>query len=238
MNKVLNYIYKGKGVGAIILLFVSVIFAGFIGIMSRRVADMSVPYIQMVADDVLPLMVDNGTVINPVGVKKVFPIFVDDKEMQYSFIFDTTTDTLDEANSESGVYLTRTHLYAVNKQKGEIKSQKLQGSFMLEKKDYTQLLKSKIKWIVITIFAISTVCLFAMYFILNIFYAYCTSIATKITNKQLNFDTKMRLSAICFSVVLLVSFALNFVGVYINVFLFFALVIALQVFLLKKTPQQ
>lgn len=234
MDKILNYIAKGKGVGAIIILLVCTIFSSFIAINIRNIANMSVPYIQTVADEILPLKIENGIITTPSDTKKVFPVFIDDYEAQYSFIIDTTTDTLNTSNLDNGIYLTRTHIYAVDNAQGKIESKKLQGSFELEKKDYTDTLKSGIKWVVITITIISIFSFFVIYFILNLFYAYCASIAEKIANKTLNFDAKMRLSAICLSFMLLVSFALSFININIAWYIFLILVICMQIILVKK----
>lgn len=237
MDKILNYVAKGKGVGSVIIMLVSVIFASFIAISMRNVAIMSVPYIQMAADEVLPITVENGIITTPSETKKVFPVFIDDNDEQYSFIFDTTNDTLDTSDLESGIYLTRSHIYVVDNEQGKITSKKLKGNFTLEKKDYTDILKSNIKWIVMAVTVMSIIIFFITYFILNIFYAYCASIAAKIANKSLNFDVKMRLSAICLSFMLLASFGLKFVGINIGLLAFFALVISMQIFLAKKLPQ-
>lgn len=234
MNRILNYIARGKGVGAIIILLVCTIFSSVIGISIRNLAHVSVPYVQMIADEVLPLKMENGTITTPKNFKKDFPVFIDDDDVQYSFVIDTTTDSLDVSKLDNGIYITRTQMYAVDNAQGKIESQKLKGTFNLEKKDYTDILKAGIKWIVIITIITAIICFFIMYFILNIFYAFCASIAEKVANTTLTFDTKMRLSAICLSFMLFVSFALGFIGINISWYIFLASVICMQILIVKK----
>ena len=234
MNKILNYISNGKGIGSIIILLISTLLSLYIALISRSFVSQSIPYIQIVANEILPIKMTNGIITTPYNTKKVYPISSDDKIGEYSFTIDTTTDTLDTTNLKSGLYLTRTHFYSINNYKGEIKSTKLQGDFTLEKKDYTETLKGYVKWFVIAIFLISLIAYFISYLLLNIFYAYCTIIAAKIYNKELNFDKKMRLSIVALSAVVFFSFILKFAGINMHWLIFILLVIGLQIILAKK----
>ena len=234
MNKITDYISKGKGVGAIIILFVCVIYSAIISLNIRSVANMVIPYIQIAADEILPLKIEKGTITAPENFKKSFPIFIDSDETQYSFVVDTTVDTLDPTKLEDGLYVTRTNFYAIDNANGKIESKKLEGDFYLEKKDYTETLKTGVKWIVICITVLFLIIFFIGLFIANLFYTFCASIAEKIAGTNLHFDGKMRLSAVCLSIMLLVSSLLSLVNISIPALIFIASVVCLQVLFLKQ----
>ena len=237
MNKIINYISNGKGIGAIIILLISTLFSLYISLVARTAVTNSIPYIQMIADEILPIDMVNGNIRVPGNTKKVYPIYSDDKLGDYSFTIDTTTDTIDTTNTASGLYLTRSYFYSIDHNNGEIKTTKLKGDLSLAKKNYTEVLKNNVKWLVIAIFIISLIAYFISYLLLNIFYAYCASIAEKLSKQNLNFDKKMRLSAVALSAVTLFSFVLSFANINLSWIVFIVLVICLQIILAKKlTP--
>ena len=236
MNKILNYISGGKGIGAVLILLLSALISVYFSLMARTAVINSIPYLQMIADEILPISMVDGTITVPQNTKKVYPIYSDEKSEDVSFTIDTTSDSLDTTNLKSGLYLTLSYFYAVDNSKGEIKSTKLKGSIRLDKKDYTNILKDNVKWIVMAIFTLSMISYFIVYFLLTMFYAFCAGIAAKVSNKNLDFDKKMRLSAVCLFIVLILSFVSGLFNINIPWLMFLLLVIGLQIFFTKKLP--
>ena len=177
---------------------------------------------------------ENGVIVTPKDTKKVYPIYSDEKIGDYSFTIDTSVDTLDMSDLKSGIYLTRSNFYSVNNNNGEMRHVKLKGNLSLEKKNYIPYLQSKAKLGVMIIAAVMIAFLFIYYFILNLFYTFIASIIFKISEKNANFDSKMRLSAVCLSLILLLSFLGKLVNISINWFAFMVLVIILQIVFVKK----
>ncbi len=236
INKISNYIVKGKGIGALLILAVSVLWSASITLQVRSMSLTVIPDIQLIANEILPLKMENGVITTPKDIKKVYPVYSDDKHGDYHFTIDTSVDTLNTADLKSGIYLTRSNIYNVDNKYGEIRSMKLKGDIYLEKKDYIPYLQSKAKLAVMILAAVMTAFLFIYYFILNLFYTFITYITLKISGKKLNFDAKMRLSSICLSLVWLLSFIDGYVGIYINWFIFMVLVVILQIIIAKKLP--
>jgi len=234
MNKVLNYISGGKGVGAVLIMLVSALISVYFSVVTRTAVIDSIPYIQIIADEVLPIEMVNGTITQPYNTKKVYPIYSDEKTGDVNFTIDTNIDSMDTTGLNSGLYLTRSYFYTVDNTKGEIKSTKLKGDIKLDKKDYTKFLQNNVKWLVLSVFVLMWLAYFVVYFLVTMFYAFCAVIAEKTSKKSLDFDKKMRLSAVCFILVLAVSFALSFINVNISGLIFLLLVILMQNILIRK----
>ena len=236
INKISNYVARGKGIGALLILTISILYGVYAALQFRTLSTHLIPYIQMAANELLPIKMENGIITTPKDTKKVYPIYSDDKLGDYSFTIDTSVDTLDLSNLKTGIYLTRSNFYSVDNNNGEIRHVKLKGNLSLEKKNYTTLLLSQIKWVVIFIALSATLCFFIVYFILNLFYTFLSKFALMINEKKLNYDAKMRLSAVCLSLVSLLSFIISFANISINWFIFMVLVVILQIIIAKKLP--
>lgn len=234
MNKILNYIAHGKGVGAMILLLFSFIIAFYTAINSRIVLNDSIPYMQNISDQLLPIKIENGKVVVPENTVKEVNL-AGDKRTVYQFVIDTTRDELDTSALKSGLYLTRSYFYAVKQ--NEIRSVKLEGNLELLKQDYTPMFATAVRWLVAFIGLGGTILLFLMFFVVAILFAFCSGLATAINKKELGFDAKMRLSTLVFIAVYLLSFVLGWVGFNLHGLLFFLVVIAAQIAVVKRLPQ-
>lgn len=235
MNRILQYISRGKGVGALLVLAFAFIVSVYFSISSKFMLTESIPYLQEIADNVLPIKVVDGKVTIPENTVKEFNLFGNDNKTSFPFVIDTTKDTIDTGNLPQGVYLSRSYVYAVSNNK--VESYKLTGSFDLPQQDYTPFFQSTVKWVVIIGTIMGTLVFFVIYFILTIFYAFCAGLSAVINKKDLTFDAKMRLSAVCIIVVYILSAAAGKIGVNINLLAFFLIMIALQIVIVKKLPQ-
>lgn len=234
MNKIFDYIFKGRGIGAFLLLAAAFAISVYTAVNVRGILTESIPYMQATADKILPIKVENGKTVVPDNTVKDIVLF-DLGKNSLHFIIDTTKDTLDTNNLRQGIYLSRSYFYVVKN--NEIRSTKLDGSFDLPKGDYTPFFKSVIKWSVIAIAVGGTFAMFFLFFILTLIYALCAGFSAAVTKKMLNFDTKMRLSAVAFTVIYALSTILEFAGYNLGKLIFFAAVIAVQILILKKMPQ-
>ena len=235
MTKILNYIAKGKGTGAVWLLLLAFVYTLYLSLAARAFMFDSVPYVQHVADELLPVSVKDGKIVSPENTVREITLTGNTQNDTYSFVLDTTQDTLDTTKLTNGIYFSRLYAYTVNDD--QIKTTKISSSFDLPKKDYQPILNSAIKWVVMGIAVVGIVVLFLIYFVLAIFYAYCAALAANLNKISLSFDTRMRLSSVAFSVVYILTFVLNMLGLHINIFLFFIIMLLVQFVVVKKLPQ-
>lgn len=233
MNKILNYIANGKGLGLkFVLLFafvVSIIFAVIIKVEGTKM----VPYAQSITNQILPIKVENGVVTDPQDTLKVVNVGVDkDGKSVFSITIDTRVDTLDTAQLNNGVYLTATNIYIVGQ--NEVRVKKLVGDVDLQQGDYTPKFNQMINWFSLGFSIFATAILFVFYYVLIVIYAFCAFIVAKINSKKFEFDLRMRLSTLCVIATYIVSIALAFAGINMSKIIFFVAVIALEWMIIKK----
>lgn len=233
MNKILNYIAKGKGLGLkFVLLFafiVSIVFAVVIKVEGTKM----VPYAQSITNQILPIKVENGVVTEPQDTLKVVNVGVDkDGKPVFSITIDTRVDTLDTAQLNNGIYLTASNIYIVGQ--NEVRVKKLTGDIELPQGDYTPKFNQMINWSSMAFAIFATAILFVVYYVLILFYAFCAFVIAKINKKKFEFDLRMRLSTLCVITTYVVSIALAFAGINMSRIIFFVAVVALQWLLIKK----
>jgi hypothetical protein len=237
MNKLLNYIVNGRGFGAIIILSLSVLLSAYNSIKIRNITINLIPYFQIIADDILPVKIENGKITQPKDLKKSFPLYSGEKIGDLAFTIDTSVDNLDTNNLKAGLYLTKDKFYAVNAFTGNIKSFEFNGDIYLEKKDYTQTLNSNLKWFIIFIAIVFILKYFITYSIITLCCAYLTKTFTKLDDNQLNFKISLRLSSICVSSIILLSFMLSLIGIHLHTYIIFILIATSQYLLVKHIKQ-
>ncbi len=229
MDKILNYIKNGRGLGLKILLIFTLIISVYVaGLIKTGGTDM-IPLAQQVADQLLPLKVENGVIVDPVDTVRTASLA--DGMIRLPLVIDTSIDTLDTSRLEQGVYLTRTTLYTINK--NEVRIKKLEGSFYLPQQDYTDFFNYVLNWVAVLSFFLVLIFGFLIYFLICVFYALCASIIARLSKKQYNFETRMRLTMISFITAEIIAIPLNWLNVN-STLLFFVIVIALQTFLLRS----
>lgn len=236
MKKILNYIAAGQGLGIRFLLIFSAIVALVYAVYVRTAGTEFIPYAQDIADQMLPIKVENGIVVEPANTIKKAQLRVDENmsPLELPLVINTTVDTLDTANLTSGVYLTRTTFYTVNK--NEVKLYKLENDFELPQADYRDTFKSVLFWTAVTVFIFGCLILFVTYFILSIFYATCSYILSAILSRKYDFDLRMRLSVLSLISAYVLFALLGWLGIETGKLVFFAVVIALQVLAITKLP--
>ena len=215
MTKLLNYIVHGKDSGAF-LLFVLAFFAAIYMSFDFRapMLDM-VPYAQEQADKMLPITVEDGKVIDPVQTVREVDLFTHDDENTKDdglvFVLDTTLDELTNTDQlPEGFYLTRSYFYHVDK--NNLDRTRLEGSFTLEKKDYTESLKNYVDFAVLLTAALALVVMFIYFLFWAWFYTFLAWIIATLLQFKTTFYFKMRLTCVVFCLVSVLEFILARLG--------------------------
>lgn len=235
MNKLARYITNGKGIGALFLLLSSLIFSSFLSIYVYDALLPSIPHIQEIADEVLPIRVENGQVTVPQNTLKELNVFGQKSPAVFPFVIDTTVDSINTSQLSKGIYLSRSYIYAVNDR--EIRSYKLSGSFDLPKQDYTDILKSGAKWVAFGLFIFYGIGFFIFMLLLTLFFAFVTRLAGYINKREFSFDAKMRLNTLLLIGLSVVAVLFSRLGYHMSGLTFFAVMVALQIIIVRKLPQ-
>ena len=234
MQKIFNYITKGQGLGVKYILLASVIISFIFSIFIRINGADLVPYANDIMNQMLPLKIENGVVVEPQNTIRVAQLKSGDVAIPLPIIMDTTIDTLDTSKAEKGFYLTRTAFYLIND--NEVRMHTLNEDVDLVQDDYTDEIKSILTWTAISMFFIGILFIFISYFIAALFYALCAQILGLILRKKYNFDVRMRMSVICFLAVYILYFLLSLAGLESGKLIFFITTLLLQSAIIYKLP--
>lgn len=242
MEKLINYICNGQGRGLKILFLFILIMSVAKGIQFRIEADSFAPIAQAVAEQMLPIKVENGVVVEPVDVVRTASLSFGNQSYNLPLVLDTRYDTLDTTSLKPGAYLTRTTLYMVNN--GDIRIKNLSGSFDLPKGDYTKDFAAMLNWTIIGVVLFSALVLFAVYYLLTIFYAWCSvaisyilSKKNFVTKQNLDINVRMRLSVCCLIMTNIICIILNYLTIPTYNIVFLIIVILLQGMIMIKLPR-
>lgn len=235
MQKIFNYIIKGQGLGVKYILLASFLVSFIFSIFIRISGADIIPYANDIINQMLPLKIENGVVVEPQNTIRVAHLQSGNVAIPLPIIMDTTIDKLDTTQAENGFYLTRTAFYGVND--NEVRMYQLEGDVNLVQDDYTDALKSILTWTAVSIFFIGILFIFITYFIASIFYALCAQILGLFFGKKYNFDVRMRLSVLCFLTIYVLYFILSLCGVESGKLIFFITTLLLQSAVIYKLPK-
>jgi len=235
MKNIINYIKFGRGIGARWLFLYAIIVAIVLGISVKTVGYYATPTLQNVADQLLPIKVENGVIVEPKDTVKA--VKLDAEELsRFPIILDTTLDVIDTAGLRDGIYISRKAVYFVNQDQTRIKN--FEGSVDLPKDDYTGLFRQ------ISVYAgwltgfLALIFLFILYVALTAFYAIFAVALAKVCKVNLDYPAGMRLSALAYILTSVLMAVLRLCNLYTPLWLYFVAVIVLQVLILKlMTPR-
>lgn len=232
MKKIISYIAQGQGIGLKYLTLLALIFGILGGIGTKVIATEGIPLAQQVADQLLPIKVVNGQIVDPQETYKVVHLRFGDDENAYPIpiVLDTTSDMLDIDLLDQGVYITRSYLYMINEH--EARTYKLDGDFNLAQKDYTPEFTSFINWTAFLVGAFIFGGLFVFYFLLALIFSFVAGLIAASKKIVLDFNTKMRLSSVALIACVLVFWILRLAG-NINMWLAALIIIALQIYFVR-----
>lgn len=234
MKKILNYVANAQGLGIKFLLLYSFILGLIIALFIRIQGPDYIPFAQSLADQMLPLKIENGVVVEPVNAVKKAKLNIGNDTIDLPLIIDTTVDKLDASKLRDGVYMTRTTLYSINN--NQIRINELQGDIDLPRRNYTDAFKTFLNWSSGLFLIFGTAVLFVFFFILSIFYAFCAGILSWFMRKKFSFDLRMRSSVLCLLSTYILFYILDIIGVSSGLLAFFLIVMLLEYFLLKNIP--
>ena len=212
MKKITSYILNGQGLGMKFLAGLSVLMALIFAIVIRVQGAAYVPYAQEIADQMLPVKVVNGQIVEPLNTFKMAQIRIEgrDTPLALPLVLDTRVTNLDANLLPQGVYVTRTNIYMVNR--NQVKVIKIEGDNYIPKGDYTDVFKSWLNWSAVIGGIAGIVILFVLYLILTMFYALCTQVIAKLARRDMAFDSRMRLSAVVLTAAYILFIPLGWLG--------------------------
>ena len=230
MQKILNYIKNGKGIGTLWILCLALIVAFYSAYTASQLLPPTIPHIQNFADTFLPLKIENGKVIVPENTVIEKTYHLNDEPIVIKL--DTTQDMLDGNQPKTGLYLTRSYLYSVSD--ARVQRQALPTQLNLEKQNYAPLLQTLFRHIVWLIAVIGPVFNFICFMLAVLFYAWLSSLACALNKTALPFKLKMRLNTCLFIAVYIFSTLCDSLSLHISLLSFFLIMLALQIVCVKK----
>lgn len=236
MKKIISYIFNGQGLGIKFLSALSVLMALIFAIVIRVQGAAYIPYAQEIADQMLPIKIVNGQIVEPLNTFKMAQIQIEgrDTPLALPLILDTRVTNLDAGLLPQGVYVTRTNIYTVNNNQAKVI--KIEGDNYIPQGDYTGVFKSWLNWSALIGGIAGIVILFVVYLILTMFYALCAQIIAKLVRRPMAFDARMRLSAVVLTSAYILFIPLGWLGIS-NTLLFLAVMLGtLTWFVVKYVP--
>ena len=213
MNKIFNYIKAGRGIGAKFLLIyafiVAIVYASSVKIMGNEI----VPVLQNAADQLLPVKIENGTIVEPADTIKSIRLALPD--VNFPFILDTTVDNIDTTD------------------KKQTKSYNFEDSVTLDKADYTDMFRKFATYISVICGIFAFIFLYILYLAFTCFYALFAMAFAKMFKVSLDYAASMRLSAVSYIATSAVSLLLTFAGLSTGVRVFFVSILILQIIIVK-----
>lgn len=235
MQKILNYILNGNGLGFKFLGIFSLIVAVLLAVFLRISGSSLIPYAQSAADQLLPIKIVNGIITEPENTVRTVRLQIGHENLSLPVVLDTTADSLDTENLKPGVYITRTQIYTINQ--NQVKITKLSNSFDIPKGDYRSLFASWLNWISVGAAIVGIGFIFIGYFLLAVFYAGCAYILMKIMHRELTFEQRMRLSILAIIAVYTVVSAWNWIGISTNWLVFLTIMLGLEAAVIGTIPK-
>lgn len=236
MKKILNYIANGQGMAMKIMLIVALASAIFLSALIKFGGNQLVPMMQEVADQALPIKIENGVVVEPINTLKVINLIPMYENISMPFVIDTREDKLDTTELKNGLYMSRTAVYSIAN--GQTRINQFSGNMNLPAGDYTNSFRAMLTWVAVASGVLGFVLFFVLIFGLSLFYAGCSYLSSAVMRKNYNFDLRVRLSVLAllttyifYKITLLVDFSAN------NL-LFFVTVLLIQALAMREIPSQ
>ncbi|MDY2829759.1 MAG: DUF1189 family protein [Alphaproteobacteria bacterium] len=241
MKKLSNYIFNGKGFGVLALFILALIVGGVFGLALKEIGDAFVPVAQDAADKILPIKIEDGKVVSPENLNKTVSVelaVMNDESGEQETLditINTTEDELKLDSLKTGLYLSKTKFYTVSD--SQVKIIPLEGSFDIEKGDYTEIFKSFVTYGSVIGGLFYWILAFVFLLLFALVLAVVAAGIAKILRRQAAFDVRMRLSVCALIGVYLVDWILGFMNWEMSFAVMCAALVLVQGFVLYRHKQ-
>lgn len=240
MEKILNYIKNGRGIGLKYILVLSLVVIAFVLFYLKIFGEE--PFVdtaQEISDQFLPIRIENGKIVEPANTVKTYSVNLgknrNGSKQSLNFILNTKIDNINIRTQKEGFYFTREAVYIIGARQTKVIP--YGGDLDLPKGDYTKELKNVFTQGLYIFSIFGLIGVFLYYTILVIFYAFCSYAVSAFLNKNFNFDLRMRLSSLTFTTSYVLFTLLGAFG-FGSRLIFFLAIIALQALILREIPSQ
>ncbi len=237
MEKLINYIKQGKGIGLKYLLLFALFYAIVLTIAFKRAGDeVLVPAAQKVADEFLPIKIENGVIVEPENMYKTYTLQItgdkNGNEETYEIIMNTEVETINPTDlKKEGIYITKNAIYfSANNQ---LKVYPFENSAYFPVGDYKDAFTYVLNWTLFVLLVFFFIGLSIVYWLGVVFYALLSYVISAIFKKQFDFSLRMRMSTLAFITTGLVFTFLGWFG-YGNRIVFMIAILALEAVFIKE----
>lgn len=234
MEKIFKYIKNGEGIGAKYLLVYALIVAITYGAAFKVLGNMAAPSLQSIADQLFPIKIENGVIVEPANTIKDIKIGIEGYDIP--FILDTRIDAVDTNGLKNGIYISRKSVYVVDKD--QVRVHNFKSSMYLPKDDYTGIFKSYATGIALVFAVMVFISFYIMYLALCCFYAFLADILAKHIRINMDYAASMRLSTVTYIFTSIVFAILKIMQLNATPLIFFIAMIALQIIIMKNMKEK
>ena len=231
MPKILSYIINGNGIGLRILFPFALVVSILYTVALKSVAEENyIPTIQNVAEEFLPIRVENGIIVEPENTQKNYNV----PNYNFPIVLDTTISDFDIAQLQSGIYISNNKIYIVNE--GFNKIYTLKGSYYIPNTDYREAMKLTLNNMMLPAVLYGFVVLAFFFFLAILFYCGISYLVSHILKKDLMFKQRMRLNTLCYITTYVTLLLLEAIIGYSSPLVFLVATVSLQFLFFKDMP--
>lgn len=210
MDKLINYIKNGKGIGALFLMASAVLMTLIMAFMIKDIYAELRPQATLISEDILPLTIKNHKIINKTQIYKQYGLTLGDDNDKTSFpvIFDTRNDTSEMPKGKNGIYIMTDAIYMATP--SETRRFEFQKDGVIDKASF----ESLVNYVTNSIYIVVSTILIVIYFFVGLLKATLSALIATfgqrfiLGEKLFDIKTLMRLSSIATACIELLSFTL------------------------------
>ncbi len=241
MEKFVNYVRNGKGIGLLFMLAASVVVTIVMLLVAKNFYGEMRPQALIVANDFLPITVKGGQIVAPADTYKRVDLKFGNtgtKKDNFSIVLNTRETASSLPRGAQGLYIYKDMIYAATP--GQIRSYELQDGFW-DKDSFEKLLDS----ITGIVSGVIGVVLIGILFIVCLFKTFVAAVlgflAAKVLNRAKQFDMQalMRFCAVFISAFEILRWGGTLLGISFTGFQIFWVVVLLEIFyILMEKPSE
>lgn len=234
MEKIVNYVRNGKGVGLLFILAASVLVTIVFVLLAKGYYADARGQVLTVAGDFLPITVKSGVITDPLDTYKRVNIDFgqqgNPKDM-FSVVLNTREDVSVSSGDAQGLYLLKDQIYVITPT--QMRHYSLQDGFWNMER-FEELMDDVVGVIFGSVSIVLIGILFLVCLVKTFFAAGLGLIVLKISGRNGLFDLSalMRLSAVLVAVLEVIRWAMTFLGIQLTGFGAFVIVVVLEMLFL------